>query len=641
MRKFFLLFLVFAAACLHSTPPDLTPDSTRKMISQIMKQHVKYKNLNTFLIKRILHNFLDELDPYGLYFLKSDISSYLHPSDLLLEMILGDMNMGNYSIFYEIYEKMIDAIDRRNSFPDKWLVFPLPEDVDPKEFDNPVWAESLHDLKNRNLRFYTLRLHALTQIYDEPIDNLIALVDKNRIEKEGQINQKNVLLMERQMLVSVLKATTQALDAHTHYFTPYESEIFQNMSQGIYIGIGVHLEKHLNGLKVTKIDKGSSADLSKKIQINDVIIAVNNQSIIGINFEEAMQLLKEKHVGDRIILSLLRTLEDGSAEKSQASLLIKEVNDEDEHVQISSVNHADGCCLYMKLPLFYEGSEYSFSASESIEQSLSDIVEDRPIQGILLDLRGNPGGTLSQAEKICSLFLQRGIIASYQSAKGTIHHLRNMQKKPLFNGPLIIMIDRTSASASELVAQTLKDYGRAIIIGDDRSYGKGTMQKFYTQTYKDSQGKSLGDYKVTQGLFFGVSGKSPQFDGVPSDIVIPGIYSETDVGEKFSRYPLEKSSINPNFIDSLSDIPFKYRLELWLFYQHDMQTILTEYTKHIPTLKKNSQIRLEKNENFQNFCHYVKTSNFKEASKMLDAKDFQLEEGFSILDDLIDLTKAE
>ena len=213
------------------------------------------------------------------------------------------------------------------------------------------------------------------------------------------------------------------------------------------------------------------------------------------------------------------------------------------------------------------------------------------------------------------------------------------KSETIWDGPLIVLVNRSSASASEIVAQSLQDYGRALIVGDDHTYGKGTYQTFTLNTTKENTVNPQGEYKVTRGRYYTVSGKRPQLTGVVSDIVIPGAISEMDVGEKFAKYPLENDQIKPNFDDDLSDVPFYQRDKVRQLYKFNLQPILHIYDAYLPQLKKNNQERLAQDLNYQNFIKEIKKKDNvpvdEENLQHFGQADLQLTEAMNVMKDLI------
>ena len=238
---------------------------------------------------------------------------------------------------------------------------------------------------------------------------------------------------------------------------------------------------------------------------------------------------------------------------------------------------------------------------------------------------------------VSGLFITKGIVVSIKDENGALQHLRDVDPATIWNGPLVVLIDRTSASASEIVAGTLQDYGRALIVGDDHSFGKGSFQTFTLDSLHNNAVNPEGEYKVTRGRYYTVSGKTPQLVGVISDIVVPGIYSESDIGEKFAKYPLDNDQIEPNFNDTLSDIPFIHRLKYESLYKFNLQPKLTTYLPYILTLRKNSEVRIQNNGNYQNFLTELKKKkrNSDDEMSQFGQNDLQLEEGNNVMKDLI------
>jgi len=199
-----------------------------------------------------------------------------------------------------------------------------------------------------------------------------------------------------------------------------------------------------------------------------------------------------------------------------------------------------------------------------------------------------------------------------------------------------VLTNKTSASAAEIVAQTLQDYGRALVVGDKTTYGKGTFQTFTLESANYGKINPKGEYKVTRGRYYTVSGKSPQLVGVHADIEVPGYFSELDIGEKFSKYPLGNDSISPNFEDDFSDIPPAHRNQIIRLYKFNLQTVSTQYTPYRELLQKNSSTRIQQNKNYQNFIKEISNKDEDaEPENSFGQTDLQLVETYNIMKDLI------
>ena len=203
-------------------------------------------------------------------------------------------------------------------------------------------------------------------------------------------------------------------------------------------------------------------------------------------------------------------------------------------------------------------------------------------------------------------------------------------------------MNRASAYAAEIVAQTLQDYGRAIVIGDDHTFGKGSFQTFTLDPINNPKVNPQGEYKVTRGRYYTVSGKSPQLTGVLSDIPVPGLLSELDIGEKFAKFPLANDEIDPHFDDDLSDISPFHRIQLGPMYKYNLQTKLSTYIPYLEVLRKNSKLRIETNKNYQNFLVELKKKNFdSEPIDLFGQSDLQMVEALNVMKDLIFLMSVE
>lgn len=211
--------------------------------------------------------------------------------------------------------------------------------------------------------------------------------------------------------------------------------------------------------------------------------------------------------------------------------------------------------------------------------------------------------------------------------------MRNFDANTAWDGPLFVLTNKATISASEIVAQTLQEYGRSLIIGDETTYGKGTYQTFTLDASHHNKVNPEGEYKVTRGLYYTVSGHSPQLRGAKADIVVPGIYSTSEIGEEKAKFPLEPGSIEPSFDDKLEDIHPLHRLKMKRIYQTDMQDVETTYVPYLEMLKTNSHNRINNSSGYQSFLNALKDDN---PNREITGKtDLQLEEALNIMKDLL------
>ncbi len=635
MKKLFLIFFLIFCHFAYAMLPEISPRDVKVKMDGILKNHVCYKKLTPELLSRAIHNFVEELDPNKTYFLEPEISDWLNASDTLLQKALDDFKHSNFLTFQEIHEKMIKAIQRRDQIEESIDIKKLPQKVDPEEFKDLKWAKNEEELTNRIVRLKSLQLSvALESNIEETQYQFLKMIQKRRFNSENEMIGATVEDRQKWMLAYVLKALTSALDTHTNYFTPSEASQFMIQVQQRLFGIGAQLRDNLNGFSIVRILEGGPAASSNKLKINDRIIAVNHNPVVGLDITEAVEQIRGEK-GTSVVLTILRDFsEDKQTEKFDVELIRGEVVLEESRLETSLEPFADGVIANLKLFSFYQDPNSSSAAD--IVKALEAIKKDHLLKGVILDLRSNAGGLLPQAVAVTGLFITKGIVVTIKDNSGQMQHLREMEEKMLWDGPLIVLTNRASASAAEIVAQTLQDYGRAIVLGDSHTFGKGTFQTFTLDAAHNGKVNPQGEFKVTRGKYYTVSGKSPQLKGVPADIVIPGILSELDIGEEFAKYPLENDQIAPHFEDDLSDIPFLHRETLSRIYKRNLQPKLTTYQPFLKTLRGNSEDRIKNNKNYQNFLQDIHNKKFQsESVTLFEQTDLQLQESYSVMKDLL------
>lgn len=340
-----------------------------------------------------------------------------------------------------------------------------------------------------------------------------------------------------------------------------------------------------------------------------------------------LTILRETTVGDE------KQVETKDISVKRGEVIIKEAR-----VQSGVEPFGDGVIACLTLHSFYQDLESS--SSQDLSKAYQAIAKENKVRGVILDLRSNAGGLLTQAVEVVGLFIKKGIVSSIKDENGNVQHIRDIDSNRIWDGPLVVLVDRLSASAAEIVAQALQDYGRALVLGDDHTYGKGSFQTFTLTTQGNGSVNPHGEYKVTRGRYYTVSGKTPQLVGVQSDIVIPGELSFMEVGEEYAKYPLENDSIPPNFEDTLADVPFFQRERIRRLYQFDLQEPITKFKAPLEQLKRNSAQRLSSNKLFQSFLENLKNIDDGTQEPMVNV-DFQMQESLNIMKDFIWLIQQE
>lgn len=634
LRRLVAIIILLSCCFCFCDISQLSNKDVSNKVDEILRAHVTYKSLNSNIIERALRNFIEELDPNKMYFIESDIQTWLYPSEELKEKFLNGYKTSNFSGFDLIYNEMVAAIARRNRIEKEIEHLPLPQEVDAKELLNLNWATSKEELATRILKIKALQIKTAEKFNNENKEQFLKIIEKKRLHREAELIGETPEARQGMILVTILKATACSLDAHTNYFTPSEAKQFMMQVQQRLFGIGALLKDNLNGLTISRILEGSPAEKSKKLKIGDIIIAVDNKPVICMDISDAVELIRGEK-GSKVVLTILREGPEKTQEKIDVEIKRDEVVLEESRFESSFEPFADGIIAHIKLFSFYQDPKSS--SAQDLKNAIEKLQKEYKLKGIILDLRNNSGGLLPQAVAVTGLFINKGIVASIKNSTGHVQHLRDTEGKPIWDGPLIILTNRASASAAEIVAQTLQDYGRALVVGDNKTFGKGSFQTFtLDNTAGAPKVNPKGEYKVTRGLYYTVSGKSPQLVGVKADIVAPSLLSQMDIGEEFSKYPLENDEIAPNFDDDLSDVPPLYRKKITLLYKHNLQKVLTTYTQYLDLLKQNSSKRIENNKNYKNFIKELNNKNFDFLSaEMFNQSDLQLTETFNITKDLI------
>ena len=639
MRKL-LLFTIASSlffAQSEAKLPEIDSPKVLEKVHEIIKSHAAHTKLTTGIMNRVIINFIDELDPNKIYFIEADIEPWINPSPALLEETLVQYNKGDFSLFFTIHGKMLTAIERRNVLDKKVDMENLPENVDPKEFKDMEWVKTENELLERLKRIKALQIETSGKLNEELREKSLQRIAKHQTKKEEEISNPDPRHREQFVLASILKATSSALDAHTAYFTPGEATQFMINVQQRLFGIGAQLRDDLNGFTLVKIIEGGPAYENTELKAKDRIVAVDDEPVVGMDILSAVELIRGKE-GTPVKLTIIREVGEGDnkkEEKHNITIIRGEVVLKETRYETSFEPYGNGVVAYLKLFSFYQDPENS--SSLDLAKEIEKLKQDHNVKGVILDLRDNSGGLLSQAVGVTGLFITKGVVVGIKDNTGNVQYLRDLDGKMMWDGPLVVLVNRASASASEIVAQTLQDYRRAIIVGDDHTYGKGSFQTFTLNVGKEGSVNPEGEYKVTRGRYYTVSGKTPQLTGVISDIILPGPLSEIEIGEQYAKYPLENDSIKPNFDDDLSDIPFTQRQKINLLYKYDLQKQLDTYVPYMETLKQNSDHRIQNNKNYQALLKEIKKENLleDESKEQFGQNDLQLTEAYNIMKDLI------
>jgi carboxyl-terminal processing protease len=616
-----------------------------RIMLKLMSFHVEAKELSPGLIRRFMKLYVHQYDPEKIYFLESEVLPFLNISNQGAKEIADRIRIGNFSDFIRLENIMEKAVSRSRALrSDISSVLSGSALYTKHSYDSfSSYASSESELKKRLqkklLLFYMAFRSESPKWTNESSQRLVMLFEGRlrRGEKPfmGADTKTAVLTPEeREHLVSlqILKAFAKSLDAHSAFFSEDEAKQMRLSLEKEFEGFGVVLSEGLKGTYISSVIKGSPAHKSGLIHPSDLLIAIDGHSVEKMTFEDVLKKMKR---GKKRSITLSVKNHNGTQDVrlTKAPIVMQE-----ERLQYSAAHFGNGVIGKIVLQSFYENSN-GITSEKDLRAAITALQKQGPLKGLVLDLRENSGGFLSQAVKVASLFISSGVVVVSKYGKREAHVLRAVDKKAAYNGPLIILTSKMSASAAEIVSQALQDYGSALIVGDERTFGKGSIQY---QTVTDSKADYF--FKVTIGRYYTVSGKSTQIHGVKPDIFIPTHYSPFSIGEKFLDYPLPADQIAPIYKDPLSDLTPRAKKWFEKNYLPHLQKKIVFWQKMIPTLRKNSIARLKNNTQYQSYLQILRTTKEKiDKKEPLPANpmnnygfyDLHMEEAVYILQDMI------
>lgn len=436
----------------------------------------------------------------------------------------------------------------------------------------------------------------------------------------------------------ILKAIASSLDAHTEFMDPKEAyEMKVRLKKGFF-GVGIEFENRPSGITVKDVIPGSPAAKNGQIKPGDVLIAVNEQETTKDVFGVVVDKLRgAKNTEVRLTF---KRLEDSTPTTYNVTLKRDEIAVTEGRVDTTYEKFGNGIIGVVALHTFYQGDD-GVSAVNDVRDAITKLNKEGNLRGLVIDMRDNTGGFLLQAVKVAGLFISSGVVVVSKYFNGEEHLFRDVDGKAAYEGPLVILTSKETASAAEIVAQALQDYGVALIVGDERTFGKGTIQ---SQTVTENGGSPF--FKVTVGKYYTVSGKTPQLQGVKADIVVPGKFANDEIGEEYLEHPLPPDTIKPEYDDDLSDVESMMRSWYLRFYAPSLQHKVTFWRRMIPALQKNSNYRIGNNKNYQKFLKKAEIEADQEAEAEENGSqpakkssygqgDLQLSEAINIVKDMI------
>ena len=645
----YALFSLFFSWSLHGYQQELLkPSDIQQIMTQILDQHLGDKAMTKELLKSSVKAYIHQFDPDRSYLLQSEVAPFLFPSEQMLSQFLASYKQGDYQFFTSLNQTV-----RKSILRSRRLRKIMETDHFHQLFENfphsthfYQYAKNEEELKKRIQEHIKAYIAIQTKRYGNKLDVkrkafILQKYEENTMDKENEYLYQNdqgqtlpKLEQENLATLHILKALTSSLDSHTSFYEKKEAYEMRMHLQKEFRGLGLGFEEKPEGITVTKILPGSPAAKSERIQVGDLLLSINSHSTNQLSFEQVVALLQNEKI-DSFKLEFKRKQSENSSKVYTLTLQPAIIVLNDDRVDVSEEKFGDGTIGIIRLHSFYQGTDVS--SEKDVKDAIYQLEKKGNLKGLILDLRDNRGGFLTQAIKVAGLFITNGVIVISKYANGEERYYRDLDGKVFYDGPLVVLTSKITASAAEIVAQALQDYGVALVVGDEHTYGKGTIQ---TQTVTDNQSSSY--FKVTVGKYYTVSGKTPQKNGVQVDIVAPSRWQHIEVGEKYAN-TVEADAIIDSFNDPLKDIKSELRPWFLKYYIPKLQHRTSFWREQLPTLKKNSQYRIANNKNYQ---YYIKGGqDITEDSDDLDwsAKksninggedDLQLKEAVDIIKDM-------
>jgi len=568
-----LVLLLAFASCSFTTKIDNDPDKDKLLIQVITfaleKMHFDPKDVDDEFSAEIFSNYLDQLDPLKRYFYKSDIKEFEKFKTELDDQIKSQ----DISFFNLTHQRLMKRIEESKAIYKDVLAVPFDYYIDEEfvtDYEDLEYVKSKKQMKERwrlQLKFSTISnyddlLSDQNDVNNTDESNDENLKSENKSLAQMEIEAREETLksidmyfndfiddMERKHWFGIyVNAIVSEFDPHTAYYAPNERDIFDQRMSGKLEGIGARLQKRMGNTKIIELISGGPAWRGKELEAGDLIIKVRQQNekesvnIVGMRLDDAIKLIKGPK-GTDVTLTVKKL--DGSYKDITITRDIVEI--EETYAKSSFVNKNDKRFGVINLPQFYaDFKNYKkINAASDIKKEIERLKAEG-MEGLVLDLRNNGGGSLQTVVDMAGLFIKEGPIVQVRSTGEAKEVLRDRDKSIVWDGPLVILVNEFSASASEILAAAMQDYKRAIIIGGKQTFGKGTVQNFLdlNRMVRNNSNGDLGALKLTTQKFYRINGGSTQLEGVKSDVVVPDRYSFINVGEKDQENPLPWDKID-------------------------------------------------------------------------------------------------
>ena len=528
--------------------------------------HYNPKPINDAYSQDVYEKYMESVDASKRYFLQSDLAEFKKHSTKLDDYL----NNGNL-VFYKLtIDRLYQRVDEIDKMTQDILSKPINLEendeliLEPKKRTNPADAKQQREEWKKYIKYNILQeMETLTSKEEaqkkkkdsvqkfnlkDTIKLEILTPEAKRIKATAEVKDLVTDTFRRfkkrnkmDWFTVYMNAYTEVFDPHTNYYSPKNKEDFDTQFKGKIIGIGAIIQEKKGYLYLGELTIGAPAWKSKQLAKGDKILKVRSSpsddpvNVVGMLVDEAVRLIRGKE-GTKVVL----TVEKEDKTIKDVTMTREEVAIEDTFARSIVVNSSDGKKYgFISLPSFNADFEDAKgrNASDDIKNELIKLKAQK-VEGIVLDLRNNGGGSLTEVGDIMGLFMNAGAYVQVKDGNGKIQTLRNKTNAPVWTGPLVIMQNELSASASEILAGAMQDYGRGVVIGSPQSFGKGTVQTFVDLNRFLNSTDDFGSLKLTIQKFYRISGESTQRKGIQSDIQMKDFFTYAEIGERYDDYAL-------------------------------------------------------------------------------------------------------
>ena len=542
------LFLSHHSHATALTPTEQQSETLRALIEKLEDSHYVDRRYNDAMSREHLNSYLERLDPSHLYFTARDIDNF----DQLATILDDQGRTGNVAASFDIFsryeelararlDEVIDTLDVRVD----GLDFEVDEFIaaDPTERDWATNEAELDDRWRKRIKNQVLGL----RLADKAADDIAPTLRKRYENQRLRLSQYNA----QDVFAVYANALTSQFGPHTSYFSPRRAENFDIDMKLSLEGIGAVLQNEDEYVKVVRVVPAGPADKQSNLKAAELIVAVGQGDegpmvdVIGWRLDDVVDLVRGKK-GTVVRLDVMPAA-GRSDELRRLSIVRNEVRLEEQAAQskVIEINDLAGKkrkigvidvpAFYLDFEAYRQGNSDFRSTSRDVARLVNELNEEG-VDGLVIDLRGNGGGSLREANELTGLFIEYGPTVQIRGSGSRVWRDGKRRRGPYYDGPMAVMIDRLSASASEIFAGALQDYGRAIVVGD-QSFGKGTVQTLLDLPE--------GQLKITESKFYRISGDSTQHRGVIPDIRYPSLLQHDEIGESALDKALDWDRISP------------------------------------------------------------------------------------------------